>query len=89
MTSSVLQPADLERQLLRSGVGALAAGRPRCRHCGRTPLVGERVHLYEHHRIVCALCRPRCREAPLGSELFRGSEHGRAVRPAAPEARAA
>lgn len=37
---------DLERALLRKGVGSLAAGRHRCDDCGRTPLAGEQVHLY-------------------------------------------
>ena len=31
--------------LLRRGVGALEADRSRCADCGRTPLIGEHVHL--------------------------------------------
>lgn len=68
--------------LLRRGLGALEAGRDRCADCGRTPLTGEHVHLYDGRRqaIVCELCRPRRREAPVTSELVRHCEHGHAVR---------
>ncbi|HEY7960683.1 MAG TPA: hypothetical protein VID29_02070 [Solirubrobacteraceae bacterium] len=75
---------QFERVLLRRGVGALAAGRHRCTDCGRTPLVGERVHEYERvPGIVCELCRPSRREPLLASALVRHSEHGHAVRLAA------
>jgi hypothetical protein len=75
----------LERHLLLRGVGALEAGRSRCADCGRTPLIGEHVHLYETRRadaaeIVCELCRQLRREAPLASEIVRHSEHGQTVR---------
>ena len=48
-----------ERLLLRRGVGALEADRDRCADCGRTPLTGEQVHLYDGRKggIVCELCR--------------------------------
>ena len=29
----------------------------RCGDCGRTPLIGEHVHLYESAELVCELCR--------------------------------
>lgn len=71
----------LERLLLRHGVGALAADRHRCSDCGRTPLVGERVHKYEHRRgIVCELCRPLSGEQPTTSETVRHFEAGHTVR---------
>ena len=73
-------PADLERQLLRAGVGVLSADRARCRDCGRTPLIGEEVYLYERDRIVCELCRPRYATPPLSAERVRHSEFGQAVR---------
>jgi hypothetical protein len=74
----------LERYLLRRGVNLLAADRHSCVQCGRTPLVGERVHLYERERgIVCDLCRLRHRGQPQASELVRHSEHGHTVRLAA------
>jgi hypothetical protein len=77
--SSPVRP-DLERSLLRRGIGALIAGRSRCDHCHRTPLVGERIHLYESGRLACELCRPLRREEPVSSEIVRGPEAGHAVR---------
>jgi hypothetical protein len=73
---------QLERVLLRRGLGALEADRDRCADCGRTPLTGERVHIYEGHSqpVVCELCRPLRSESPLASELVRHCEHGHAVR---------
>jgi hypothetical protein len=83
---------QLERFLLRRGVGALEADRHSCVDCGRTPLTGEHVHLYggtthagtrratHQQRIVCELCRPARREAPVASELVRHCEHGHTVR---------
>ena len=76
----VADAADLERELLRRGVGALTADRHRCADCGRSPLVGERVHLYERDEIVCELCRPLRRAAPVGSDCVRHAGHGQTVR---------
>lgn len=71
----------LERSLLRRGVGLLAADRSRCMDCGRTPLVGEHVHLFGRAaHIVCELCRPLRREAPVASEVVRHTERGQTVR---------
>jgi len=72
----------LERFLLRRGVGELEAERNRCCDCGRTPLTGELVHLYDGRKrgIVCELCRPLRRDPPLESEVVRHCEHGHAVR---------
>jgi hypothetical protein len=78
MNPAVPSPG-FELALLRKSVGALADARDRCVHCHRTPLVGERVHLYGE-RMVCELCRPRRREAPQATELVRSPEHSRAVR---------
>jgi hypothetical protein len=71
---------DLERQLLRRGVGTLVAGRHHCRDCGRTPLVGERIFVYEHERMACVLCASLRRSEPLRVEIVHSSEHGHAVR---------
>jgi hypothetical protein len=92
--SPVTHVEQLERILLRRGVGALEADRNRCADCGRTPLTGEYVHLYRSshgravggggrilaHRVVCELCRPARAEAPMSSEIVRHCEHGHAVR---------
>jgi hypothetical protein len=71
--------APREISLLRKSVVALTAGRHRCWHCHRTPLVGERVHLYGE-RLVCELCRPLRREEPGRTELVHSPEHERAVK---------
>ena len=76
---SASPPAPIAQALLRKSVGLLTDERPRCAHCHRTPLVGERVYLYAH-AIVCELCRPRRRNAPERRELVRSPEHKRAVR---------
>jgi hypothetical protein len=81
MRSSSRHIQALELLLLRRGVGALAADRHRCEDCGRTPLVGERVHTYEaRHAVVCELCRPARREQPAHSEVVRHFELGHTVR---------
>ena len=71
---------DLERQLLRKGVGAREAGRHHCADCGRTPLVGERVHIYARGAVVCELCRPRHHAAPERSQTVHHSERGHTVK---------
>jgi hypothetical protein len=72
---------QFEQVLLRHGVGALEADRDRCADCGRTPLVGEHVHLYAHvSGIVCELCSALHPEPAAASELVRHSEHGHTVR---------
>jgi hypothetical protein len=82
MAPSLPEIDGFERLLLRRGVGALEQDRERCAHCGRTPLTGEQVHLYEGRKgaLVCELCRPLRREAPAATELVRHCEHGHAVR---------
>jgi hypothetical protein len=82
MASHATHVEHFERLLLRHGVGALEADRHRCVDCGRSPLIGESVHLYEGRRggLVCELCRALRREAPVASDIVRHSEHGHAVR---------
>jgi hypothetical protein len=82
MSSPATHVQQLERVLLRRGLGALEAARDCCADCGRTPLTGEQIHVYAdgQHRIVCELCRPARRESPLASEIVRHFEHGHAVR---------
>ena len=71
--------APREISLLRRSVDALGAGRSRCWHCHRTPLIGERVHLYGE-RLVCELCRHLRREAPGATGIMHSPEHRRAVK---------
>jgi len=71
---------DLERELLRKGVGAREAGRRHCADCGRTPLVGEQVHIYARGIVVCELCRPRRRATPVRSQTVHHTERGQTVR---------
>ncbi|HWX88168.1 MAG TPA: hypothetical protein VNX67_08340 [Solirubrobacteraceae bacterium] len=81
MASSGSDVEQLERYLLRRGVGSLTADRHRCVDCERTPLVGERVYVYERSSgIVCELCRQLRRTAPLLAEIVRHSELGHTVR---------
>ena len=76
---SASPPAPIAQALLRKSVGLLTDERPRCAHCHRTPLVGERVYLYAQ-AIVCELCRPLRREAPGREEIVRSAEHEITVR---------
>lgn len=70
-----------ERCLLRRGVDALEADRDCCADCGRTPLVGEHVHLHARVQgVVCELCSSLRREHPVATELVRHSEHDQTVR---------
>jgi hypothetical protein len=75
-----LSEPDLERALLRKGVGALASGRDACADCGRTPLVGEWLFRFGVRDLVCALCRPLRRREPDTAELVRHAERGATVR---------
>lgn len=75
-----LSEDDLERQLLRQSVGLLSAGRQGCADCGRTPLIGERVHRFSRGEIVCELCRPAHPGEPQSSDLVRHSERGQTVK---------
>jgi hypothetical protein len=81
MASPANHVEQFERVLLRRGVGALEADRHRCADCGRTPLTGEHIHLYGREQgIVCELCRPLRREAPVATEIVHHNEHGHTVR---------
>ncbi len=76
-------PPLLDVLLLRRSIGASTAERACCVHCRRTPLIGERVHIYESasggERMVCALCRHHRREVPARTELVHAAGE-RAVR---------
>ena len=80
MRLSAREAPRLDRSLLRRGVGRLAEGRERCHHCRRTPLIGERVHIYKSGRMLCELCRALRPEDPISSRLVHGPAFGHAVR---------
>ncbi len=75
-----ISEGDLERELLRKSVGALEADRTSCDDCGRTPLVGERVHRFGDGALVCELCRPGHSGQPERSEMVAHSERGQTVK---------
>jgi hypothetical protein len=76
---------QLERELMMRGLGELEAGRSQCADCGRTPLIGEQVDLYEDRpgrppRLVCELCSQLRHSAPVARETVRTACHGQTVR---------
>jgi len=75
-----ISEGDLERELLRKSVGALEADRARCDDCGRTPLVGERIHRFGDAAVVCELCRGRHAGPPERSEVVLHPERGQTVK---------
>jgi hypothetical protein len=79
-STATIGERDLERELLRKAAVALRESSTRCRDCGRTPLVGERVHVYTRGHRVCELCRPLRREAPERSVTVRGGGAAATVR---------
>jgi hypothetical protein len=88
MAVATAERSRLELVLLRRGIGALQADRTSCADCGRTPLVGEHVHVYDGRRprTVCELCSRRRREEPTARAAVRNNGHGNIVRLLAPAA---
>ncbi len=80
MPASLRDMLDLELALLRRGLDERLAGSERCTCCHRTPLVGERVYIYESNVIACELCRPGQRKHPMGSRTVHGPEFGHTMR---------
>jgi hypothetical protein len=72
--------AGLERSLLRRGVDQRAADLERCGRCQRTPLIGERVYIYDRESVRCELCRDHERRPPVGSRIVHGPEFGHTMR---------
>jgi hypothetical protein len=71
---------DLELALLRKGLDERLAGSERCTCCNRTPLVGERVYVFQSGTIACELCRVRQRDSPIGTRTVHGPEFGHTMR---------
>ena len=82
MESSVRDMPALELALLRRGVDELAACEERCGHCHRTPLIGERVYVYEGPApaLLCELCRTLERRQPVANHIVHGPEFGHTMR---------
>jgi hypothetical protein len=76
----------LERQMLKTSVLTMAAGRRSCASCGRSPLIGERIQVFalrngrEHP--LCDLCAPEGAE-PLRMERVWPFQRTRAIQRAA------
>jgi hypothetical protein len=71
---------DLELALLREGIEERTAERERCRRCGRTPLIGERIYRHQLGTMVCELCRALESDASLTSQLVHGPAFGHTIR---------
>ena len=71
---------ELELALMRRGVQEMVAALERCGGCQRTPLVGERVYLYESGEVRCELCRDGHRQPPVHSQIVHGPEFGHTMR---------
>lgn len=80
MANPVRDMPELELALMRRGVEQLAAGCERCGRCHRSPLIGERVYVYEKGPMLCELCRALGRETPLASRIVHGPEFGHTMR---------
>ncbi len=80
MGNPVRHMPELELAMMRRGVEQLAAGCERCGRCHRTPLIGERVYVYEKGPMLCELCRALGAEHPLASRTVHGPEFGHTMR---------
>jgi hypothetical protein len=80
MAATLRDMLDLELALLRRGLDERLAGSERCTCCQRTPLVGEKVYVYESGTIACELCRSGQRHPPLRARLVHGPEFGHTMR---------
>jgi hypothetical protein len=80
--SDYLEHGDPQLQvaLVRRAVDRRDAVRERCRACGRSPLVGERVYLDEGGVLYCELCRALEPEPFLESRIVHGPEFGHTMR---------
>jgi hypothetical protein len=80
MATTARDMLDLELALLRRGLDERLAGSERCTCCHRTPLVGERVYVYDSGMIACELCRRRQRDTPQQTRVVHGPEFGHTMR---------
>jgi len=80
MPVSVRETDELELALLRRGLCERSAGSERCGRCHRTPLIGERVYIYDSGSVVCELCRSLQHEVPRYSHIVHTPEFGHTMR---------
>jgi hypothetical protein len=80
MRPTVDDTPELELALLRRGVDQRTADLERCGRCQRTPLIGERVYVYDGDALRCELCHTLEPTAPLSSRLVHGPEFGHTMR---------
>jgi hypothetical protein len=80
MDTPVRDIPDLERALLRRGLDERSDGFERCGGCKRTPLIGERIYVYERGAILCELCRATDPGQPVYSRLVHGPAFGQTIR---------
>ena len=80
METALREMPALERALMRRGVDELAAESERCGRCRRTPLIGERVYIYESGSVLCELCRAIAPAAPSHSRVIHGPEFGHSMK---------
>lgn len=71
---------ELEVALLRRGLLGLIAERERCGHCGRSPLVGEQLYIYDSGGVLCELCRMLEPVSPRACRTIHGPEFGHTLR---------
>jgi hypothetical protein len=57
---------ELELQLFRRGLRLMTAARPACSQCRRSPLVGERLHVFDSEGAEQAICDLCLRGSPEG-----------------------
>lgn len=80
METSIHESPTLEFAILRRGVDEREARHEECGGCGRTPLIGEQMYVYERDLILCELCRSRRRDAPIDALTIHGEEFGHTLR---------
>lgn len=80
MDEPMRDTSELEIELLRRGVDQRVAGSERCERCRRTPLIGERVYVYEGGTILCELCRTVEHRPPLASRTMHTPAFGHTMR---------
>lgn len=80
MTTFAHRLPNIEAALLRRSVHALSRACERCGRCRRSPLIGERVYIYESGSTICELCRTLERAEPVRSAVVYGPAHGQSIR---------